>query len=452
MQPYQRIVILGGGTAGWMTALALVSSLRAVDVEVIDAAPSGVIGVGVASGPALREFHRMVGVDEADFLRATLGSYRLGSELRDWHYLGQRSFQTLAGREPDDTAHLAAHYAYHFDAQLYAGYLRRLALLRGARRCVGQLTQAMRRADGGISALQLSDGRGIAADLFIDCSGSEALLLGATLGVPWVDFSQWLRADAAWICPAERSAATPAPYSTAVALEAGWAWKISLQHRSEHGYVFASRYCDVSSARQQLLRQLDGVALAEPRLLRLRSGHRRHCWLHNVVALGQAAGQLEALETPAVMLTQHGLTGLLEVLASPAGAQAPAIARYNGAQEGRFRYERDRLILHYSCSMRQDSLFWRTMRSMALPQGLALQRQSWCAAGHAPRRETLLTDGASGWGIHVGAAGALRRAAPVLLELTREEALHARAARRMRLAALMQQVLQEQHQQRQLPA
>lgn len=440
MQPYQRIAILGGGTAGWMAALALVTSQRALEVEVVEAAPTCTIGVGVASGPELREFHRMVGIDEADFLRATLGSYRLGTEMRDWQQLGQRYFDMLAEMEPDGTT---AQYGYQFDAQLYAGYLRRLAMLRGVHRSVGRLEQAVRRADGGISALQLDGGRSVSADLFIDCSGGDALLLAGALGVPSRDFSQWLPADALWLCPAERSTVTPAPCNLAVALEAGWAWQISLQHRSEHAYVFSSRHCDVDQARSQLLARLDGAALAEPRLLRLRCGHRSRFWLHNVVALGQAAGQLEPLEAPAVMLIQRGLTGLLQVLSSPAGGQADAIERYNCAQERLFRYERDRLILHYSRSMRQDSQFWCDMARQSLPDGLALRLQAWRECQNPPRHDAAQGD-TGGWGgMHAGSGCVLRRCDPLLLELTREEALHARDARRVRLAALMQQVQRE---------
>lgn len=449
MQPYQRIVILGGGTAGWMAALALVTSQRAVDVEVVEAAPTCSIGIGVASCAALREFHRMVGIDEADFLRATLGSYRLGTELRDWQHLGQRYFDMLAGMEPDGTA---AQYAYQFDTQLYAGYLRRLAMLRGVHRNVGRLEQAIRRADGGISALQLSDGRNVSADLFIDCSGGDALLLGAELGVPFVDFSQWLPADAVWLCPAERSAATPAPCNIAVALDAGWAWQISLQHRSEHGYIYSRQHCDDAAARTRLLARLDGAALAEPRLQRLRSGHRSRFWLHNVVALGQAAGQLEPLEAPAVMLIQRALTDLLQVLASPAAAQAEAVAAYNRAQERLYCYERDRLILHYARSTRQDSQFWRDMGKLALPDALALRLQAWRECVNPPRHEAARLDGVSWGGIYAATGCVLRRCDPVLLELTREEALHAREARRVRLAALMELVQREYGQQHQLLA
>lgn len=437
MQPYQRIVIVGGGTAGWMAALALMTSQHKVEVEVVEAAPTCSIGIGVASGAALPEYHRMVGIDEADFLRATLGSYRLGTELRDWQHLGQRYFDMLDSMEPDGTA---VQYGYQFDTQLYAGYLRRLAMLRGAHRSVGRLVQAIRRADGGISAIRLNDGRSVNGDLFIDCTGSDALLLGAELGVPFVDFSQWLPADAVWLCPAERSTALPAPCNIAAALDAGWAWQICLQHRSEHGYIFSRKHCDEASARNRLLARLDGAALAEPRLQALRSGHRRRFWLHNVVALGQAAGQLEPLEAPAVMLIQRGLADLLQVLASPAAVRADAIAAYNRAQERMFSYERDRLILHYARSTRQDSAFWRDMGKRVLPDQLALRVQAWRACTHPPRHAAARLGGASWGGIHAASGCVLRRCDPVLLELTREEAVHARAARRLRLAALRELV------------
>lgn len=368
---YDRIVVLGGGTAGWMAALGLATALPRAGITVVESEEVGIVGVGEATFPSIRSFHQIVGVDEADFLRASNGTFKLGIEFADWRMRGDRYFHTFGDFGPltgpdapwaqyrrvrqggSDVGMLgeqclptvmALHgrfcapapergarfdYAYHFDAVLYGRYLGGLAQQRGVRRIEGKVVDVARRADGGVAHLVLADGRTVEGDLFVDCSGFASLLLGRTLGVPFVDFSHWLPVDRAWACPVAHHGAHLPPYTRATALEAGWAWRIPLQNRTGNGHVFASRYISEAHAREQLLARLDGPPLAEPRLLRFTTGHRQQFWRHNVVGLGLATGFLEPLESTSIYLVQSGLGRLIERLHGGAPVSADSIAAYN---------------------------------------------------------------------------------------------------------------------------
>jgi tryptophan halogenase len=472
---YKRIVVVGGGSAGWMAATALAKALPASTIELVESEEIGIVGVGEATFPSIRAFHKILGIDEAQFLRATNGSYKLGIEFRDWRAPGENYFHTfgdiggLSGsqalwgqyRRVGDAGlgtlgeqclptvmarqgrfHLAAaeqgqqfSYAYHFDAVLYAAFLRQLALQRGVRRSEGRIVQAGRRDDGGIAHLTLSDGRVVEGDLFVDCSGFASLLLGRALGERFVDFSRWLPVDRAWACPCERTGASLAPYTRATALEAGWAWRIPLSNRTGHGHVFSSRHIDEERARQQLMAQLDGAPLAEARLLRFSAGHRERFWVHNVVALGLSSGFLEPLESTSIFLVQSGLGRLIETLLPGAPAGEASVATYNTAMVRQFERVRDFIILHYCLTARRDSEFWRGMANMELPETLAFKIHAWRQAGALHQYDQEGFDATSWLVIHAGMDHWPQYQDPSLRDMPREEALRALRLRRDTIAA-----------------
>ena len=474
---YKRIVVVGGGTAGWMAATALASALPASTVELVESEEIGIVGVGEATFPSIRNFHRLVGIDEAEFLRATNGTYKLGIEFRDWRERGEHYFHTfgdfgeLSGpdalwghfRRLGDAGlgtlgeqclstvmasqgrfqGLASeedrpfNYAYHFDAVLYAAFLRKLALQRGVRRTEGRVVEVVRRADGGVARLMLADGGALDGDLFIDCSGFASLLLGRTLNEPFVDFSHWLPVDRAWAVPSEPTGTALTPYTRATALEAGWAWRIPLSNRIGNGHVFASRYLDEERAREQLLQQLDGRALAEPRLLRFTTGHRQRCWVRNVVGLGLASGFLEPLESTSIFLIQSGLGHLIPLLQQGRPTTVAEIDHYNTGMARQFARIRDFIILHYCLTARRDSPLWRAMASMDLSDTLAFKLHAWRQAGVLHQYAWEGFDAHSWLAIHAGMGHWPERADPGLEELTREEALQALRQRRARFAAVV---------------
>jgi 2-polyprenyl-6-methoxyphenol hydroxylase-like FAD-dependent oxidoreductase len=463
MKPhFKRIVVVGGGAAGWMTATALATALKgSAAIELVESEEIGIVGVGEATFPSIRGFHRLLGIDEAEFLRATNGSYKLGIQFVDWRAAGESYFHTFGdfgelngslsvwgqhqrlgepGLGPLGEQCLSSvmasqgrfkvpgendryDYAYHFDAALYAAFLRKLGERRGVRRTEGRIVEVARRADGGVDRLTLDDGRVVAGELYIDCSGFASLLLGRTLGEPFVDFSHWLPVDRAWACPTERIGTELTPYTRATALEAGWAWRIPLQNRTGNGHVFASRYIDEERARAQLLQQLDGPALAEPRLLRFQTGHRKRAWVHNVVALGLAGGFLEPLESTSIFLVQRAMGRLIDLLLGDAPLTGQVMADYNGEVELQFVRVRDFLILHYCLSARRDSALWRAMATMELPETLAFKLHAWRQAGALHQYDLEGFDATSWLAIHAGMGHWPERADPTLGDIERAMAL-----------------------------
>jgi 2-polyprenyl-6-methoxyphenol hydroxylase-like FAD-dependent oxidoreductase len=433
---YKRIVVLGGGTSGWMAALALATGLPHSSVTVVESEDVGIVGVGEATFPSIRAFHDIVGVNEAEFLRATNGTFKLGIKFVDWLEHGNEYFHTFGSLGETDGAgalwghYLRAHdaagrasmststpnstdmlgtlgeqclpavmgmqnrfcmpdaksgadfaYAYHFDATLYGPFLRDQAAKHGVRRIEGKVVEVARRPDGAVASLRLADGRDVAGDLFIDCSGFSSLLLGKTLGEPFVDYSHWLPVDRAWACPAERGDAPLTPYTRATALEAGWAWRIPLRNRTGFGHVFSSRHIDEERARAQLLAHMDGAPLAEPRLLRFTTGRRARFWVDNVVALGLASGFLEPLESTSIYLVQIGIGRLMLALQSDKPVDDDVKSSYNMGLVRHYERCRDVIILHYCLSRRRDSQFWRDMADMTLPETLAFKMHVWRQSG-----------------------------------------------------------------------
>lgn len=476
-----RIVVLGGGTAGWMAAAALATGLPRCRIEVVESEEIGTVGVGEATFPSIRSYHRLLGINEAAFLRATNGTCKLGIRFCDWRAPGEDYFHTfgdlgrmdgiesvwgqyrrLGAAGGDEQADLGAlgeqclptamamqgrfsppgpqgspqfDYAYHFDASLYAAFLRDIAQGRGVRRIEGRMVEARRRPDGAIAGLTLADGRQVDGDLFIDCSGFASLLLGGAMNEPFIDYSHWLPVDRAWACPSARDEADIAPYTRATALDAGWAWRIPLQNRVGNGHVFSSRFIDEARAREQLLARLDGPALAEPRLLRFTTGRRARFWVGNVVALGLSSGFLEPLESTSIYLVQSGLGRLMTLLHGAPNVPAPAIDAYNAGLARQFERIRDFIILHYCLSTRRDTPFWQAMTSMTLPDSLAYKIHAWRQAGvlHQYEEEGF---GASSWlAVHAGMQHWPQRLDPTLAEVPDAQALLWLRERRRQIAA-----------------
>jgi tryptophan halogenase len=413
--PIKHVVIVGGGTAGWMMAAA---AGRFLDdgqrrITLIESDTIGTVGVGEATIPPILNFNRLLGIGEAEFLRETGGTFKLGIEFSQWdtgtdryfHPFGTRgqdiegvAFHQLwlklrrgegigpiGGYSPaevvarrgafapppaDPRAPLAGlAYAYHFDAALYAAFLRRRAEADGVHRVEGRITTVHREpVTGHVRAVELEDGRLIEGELFIDCSGFRSLLLGEAMGVDFEDWSHWLPCDRAIAVPTARTEPL-LPYTRATAHAAGWQWRIPLQHRTGNGLVYASDHLSDDAAQALLLAQLDGAPTASPRLLSFKAGRRKRLWEGNVVALGLAGGFLEPLESTSIHLIQQGISKLFALFPDQ---RFGAIERdeYNRQMGDHYASIRDFIILHYHATRRDDSPFWRHVRTMDVPDTL----------------------------------------------------------------------------------
>jgi tryptophan halogenase len=427
--PLQRIVVVGGGTAGWMAAAAFSKLLHGrYDIHLVESDEISTVGVGEATIPALKHFNTALGIDEDEFLRVTMGSFKLGIEFVDWHRpghsyihsfgsvgqdlglvpfhhywhrqfmagkaseLGAYSIDTMAAREhkftrpvqAPNTPLSAIAYAFHFDAGLYAQYLRRYAQARGVRRTEGRIVSVEQRAaDGYIDAVVLASGQRISGDLFMDCSGFQALLIEQTLHTGFDDWSHWLPCDRALAVPCE-SAGALTPFTRSTAHAAGWQWRIPLQHRTGNGHVFSSRHMSEDEAAAILMARLDGPALAEPRLLKFKTGRRRQIWNKNVVAVGLAGGFLEPLESTSIYLIQTAIARLLNFFPGAEWSDADR-DEYNRQAGLEFESIRDFLILHYKATARDDSAFWRDCREMPVPPSLAHRIELFRANGRLVR-------------------------------------------------------------------
>ena len=348
--PKVRVVIVGGGTAGWMTAAGLARRLpHACTVRLVESEDIGIVGVGEATLPHLRAFVEMLGIDEADFMRTTHATFKLGIEFRDFGRIGDRylhpfgSFGTplngvgfhhywlrmlAEGRQdslfdysianvmaaqgrfvppsPDTNSLLSTYgYAYQFDATCFAPYLRDYAIGRGVERTEGRVVDvALESLTGYVTALTLASGERIEGDLFVDCSGFRALLIGGALGSEWEDWSRWLPCDRAVAAPCESPAGQIEPLTRVTGMASGWRWRIPLQHRVGNGYVYSSAHVGDDAAAEALRDTVEGPLRADPRVLRFRAGRRKRSWDRNVVSIGLASGFLEPLESTSIYLSQ----------------------------------------------------------------------------------------------------------------------------------------------------
>ncbi|MDF0546651.1 tryptophan 7-halogenase [Sphingobium sp. H39-3-25] len=439
--PVRRIVIVGGGTAGWMTAAALARLNGAGgSVTLVESDEIGTVGVGEATIPSLLDFNRYLGIDENAFLAATGGTFKLGIEFVDWARQGDRYIHPFGvhGRDVEgvkfhqiwlrqsrlsgnagqvgelsdyclsnraamlarfnrpsrdpSTVLSSLSYAFHFDASLYARFLRGIAEPAGVTRIEGKVVHVeLDPRNGFIRAIQLADGRQIEGDLFVDCSGFRSLLLGETLGVPFTSWQHWLPCDRAVAVPSA-SRGELLPYTRATAGRAGWRWRIPLQHRVGNGHVYASAFIDDDDAARLVLDGLDGPPLDAPRFLRFTAGVRDRLWERNCIGIGLAGGFLEPLESTSIHLIQSGITRLL-ALFPDAGPAVAERTEYNRLMQLEYEQVRDFVILHYHATTRTDSDFWNHCRTMTIPATLENKIALWRGHGRIIRDQGgLFTD------------------------------------------------------------
>ncbi|MFN3314177.1 MAG: tryptophan halogenase family protein [Hyphomonas sp.] len=407
-QTVKRVVIAGGGTAGWIVAAALSRQLGPLlEITLVESDEIGTVGVGEATIPTHRIFHHVLGIDERAFMRATKATFKLGIQFENWGGIGDRyihSFgvvgrstwmadfhhiwlqareQGIAGDLGDYCFELKAaeagrfatsdtsriNYAYHLDASLYAGFLRQFAEGYGTKRIEGLIQSVDQDSETGfITALVLDSGQRIEGDLFIDCTGFRALLIDKTLKAGFEDWTHWLPTDRALAVQTEATEPAP-PYTKAIAHDAGWRWKIPLQHRVGNGLVYSSQHLSDEAAHARLIGEIDGAALTEPRVIRYRTGRRDKVWVKNCVSIGLSSGFVEPLESTSIHLIQIYASRLVQMF--PFHGFSPALsARYNDMARTELERIRDFIVLHYNLTERTDSEFWRTMASMDIPDTL----------------------------------------------------------------------------------
>lgn len=441
----RRIVIVGGGTSGWMTAAALSNALQqGCEICLIESAEIGTVGVGEATIPPIKLFNQSLGIDENDFVKFTQGTFKLGIEFVNWgrsdhryfhpfgsygrqfdivnlHHYWQDAHQQGKAAKLDDycMAWAAAkagrfappisdprnvlstyEYAYHFDAGLYAKYLRNYSEQRGVQRIEGKVTQVEQAQDSGfIQSVTLENGANYTADLFIDCSGFRGLLIEGALKTGYEDWSHWLPCDSAWAVPSASTELTP--YTRSTAHSAGWQWRIPLQHRTGNGHVYCSQFIDDTQASDVLLQHLDSPALADPRQLRFKTGRRKLFWNKNVVAIGLSSGFLEPLESTSIHLIQAGIAKLL-ALFPDRDFDPMIIGEYNNIAIQEIENIRDFLILHYRLTERNDSEMWRYCANMPIPDSLNYKIEHFKRFGRLIRDDKDLFGAASWLAVHIG--------------------------------------------------
>lgn len=406
-KPIKRVVIAGGGTAGWMAAAALSKTLgRVLDITLVESEEIGTVGVGEATIPTLVTFHRLLEIGEQEFMAAVQGTIKLGISFENWLDVGHRYIHSfglsgkdhwsagfqhfwLRGRKEgiasgyedycmelkaslqDRFAHLprgGINYAYHMDANLYARFLRNFSEKNGMKRIEGKIVEvATDEVSGHITALTLADGSTIEGDLFIDCTGFRALLIGKTLGVGFEDWSHWLFNDSA-LATQTTSVRDAVPYTRAIAGTAGWQWRIPLQHRVGNGIVYSSRHISDDEAKHEFLSSLEGEVIKDPWPIRFRPGQRLKCWEKNCVALGLAGSFIEPLESTTIHLIQRGILHLVRMF--PQVIAQPDIDQYNAQLDAELEHVRDFVVLHYTLTNRRDTPYWSDIANMEIPATL----------------------------------------------------------------------------------
>lgn len=442
-----RVVVLGGGTAGWMAAAGLAKLLPgSASVTLVESEDIGIVGVGEATLPHIRAYVERLGIDEAEFMKATHATYKLGIDFRDFgrigesyihpfgsfgeevagvgfhHWwldqkargsacdLGDYSLAVAAARAnrfapPAQDMSLASTYgyAYQFDATLFGPFMRDFGIASGVTRIEGLVTSVERdAATGHVTALNLKDGQRLEGDLFVDCSGFRSLLLGQELEEDWEDWSHWLPCDRAAAMPCTHAASDIRPYTIATAMPAGWRWQIPLQHRMGNGYVFASAFCDEEAACEAIRNAAEGEPLADPRILKFRPGRRSHSWSQNVIGVGLSSGFLEPLESTSIYLAQMAITYLIELFPENGQINARDRDEFNRLVDMEYDRVRDFLILHYNATSRDDSEFWNHVRTMRLPDSLEHKMELWRRAGRIEKYSDGLFYDASWIAVYVG--------------------------------------------------
>lgn len=408
-QKVKRVVIAGGGTAGWAVASALAKQMGPLlDITLVESDAIGTVGVGESTIPTFRTFQALLGIEEQEFMRATQASFKLGISFENWDRLGDRYIHPFGdagksswmadfhhmwlmarahgfGGEMGDYCfeHQAAaaqkfalskttpiNYAYHLDAGLYATYLREKFESNGVRRVEGKIGHVEQDGENGyVTALVMENGERVAGELFVDCTGFRGLLIEQTLKAGYVDWRHWLQTDSALAVQTVKTGAVP-PYTRAIARSAGWQWRIPLQHRVGNGLVFCSAHQTEEEARKELLANLEGEPLFDPRLIRYVTGRRRKMWDKNVVAVGLSSGFLEPLESTSIHLIQIATMRLMQLFPFEGNFEALS-KRFNDQLIFEIERIRDFVILHYTLTRRDDTAFWRSCRDMEIPDSLS---------------------------------------------------------------------------------
>ncbi len=463
------IVIVGGGSAGWMTAAALSSLLSpdSVSITLIESDKIGTVGVGEATIPDMINFNAMLGINEAEFLKATNGTFKLGIEFIDWGQIGESYIHPfgnigvdmqgidfhqywLHSKTGGNTSPLqdysmcavaAAHdkfvtpetnprsvlshlrYAYHIDATLYAKFLRNYAEKRGVKRVEGLVDNvSLDPETGNIASLSLESGVNVEGDFFFDCTGFRALLIEKTLKVPFTDWSHWLPCDSAQTVASKRVGAL-LPYTKATAKTAGWQWRIPTQHRTGNGHIYSSKFMKDDEAVNILIDGLDSKALGEPRKISFKTGCRETLWNKNCIAIGLSAGFLEPLESTSLFLIQMGISRFITLFPT---ANVSDVIRdeYNKQMLKEFHQVRDFIILHYMATQRDDSPFWNYCRNMRVPESLTRKVDLFREAGRVFRYDDELFSKASWIAVCLGQNIVPKAIDPIVSSLPSDQVQH----------------------------
>lgn len=403
----KKVVIAGGGTAGWMAAAAISKVLnKVVDVTLVESDAIGTVGVGEATIPTLVSYNRLLGIDEATFMKNVSGTFKLGIAFENWTDVGHRYIHSfgvtgkdhwtagfqhfwrrghemgiakefgdycleLVAAEESRFAHLpelGLNYAFHIDSTAYAAFLRKFAESNGVKRKEGKITNVNLTPDGDIESLLIDDGSVLDGEFFVDCTGFRALLIGEALGVGYDDWTHLLPCNRA-IAAQTEAVRPPVPYTRSIAHHAGWRWQIPLQHRVGNGIIYCDRFMSDDEAKDLFLSSMDGKVLTEPRAIPFRTGTRRAHWHRNCIAVGLSSGFMEPLESTSIHLIQRSVVRLMMMFPDGPVKQAD-IDEFNAQTFYEIEHIRDFLILHYHLTNRTDTPFWRYCRNMDVPDTL----------------------------------------------------------------------------------
>lgn len=420
-----KVVIAGGGTAGWLAAAALSQQLgSAVEVTLVESAEIGTVGVGEATIPPMKTFHRLLRIDEQEFMRTTHATFKLGIQFENWRVEGEKYFHSFGTTGRDTLVSEFIHFwlrgrdmgiakdfgdycvefkaalenkcstqgdtkvnhAFHLDAGLYAKYLRTFAERHGATQVEGNIAEVLQDNNSGyITGLRMASGDIVSGDLFVDCTGFRGLLIEQTLHAGYESWEHWLPCNRA-VAVQTASVRDPVPYTRSIAHHAGWRWQIPLQHRVGNGTVFCNRYMSEDEAIAKLLADIQGDVITEPRVIQFQTGRRRKNWVKNCVAMGLSSGFLEPLESTSIHLIMTSIMRLLQLFPGKDIQQA-TIDEYNMQAAIEFELIRDFIILHYKATEREDSKFWRYCKRMDIPESLAHRIDLFRETGKSYQKE-----------------------------------------------------------------